>query len=236
MKQCPECSAQNSADSKFCKSCGANIENVANFSKDLSAAASSILNQAGNFLIIKAKKNEQPPREETSSSEAETEEKASFKLIHSKHRKWLVLAASITVVFIIMLSLGALNSGKLIGMWKMYPNEMPGYGICLEIDKDTIEATGDYEKFGGRMVFKYKVIDDSSLTLQYDWTFDQWPWSFPHVNRIPLKYSVNEDGTTLTLIWDGTNFVFLDNTHNMDYFNQNGVIMNGGSVTFTKVK
>lgn len=261
MKQCPECSAQNSKESKFCKNCGANIENVADISKNLSATASSILNQTGNLLIKGAKKIEKTsetrmsdsdttidkdvfPGEELDNEEINTvsigvkePKDVPFNLEYFKQRKWPgILVVAIIIVFAIVVIFGNQKSNKLIGMWKMYPNEMPGYGISLEISKDTIKAAGDYVKFGGRMTFKYKVVDDSALTLRYDWTFDQWPWSVSHANEIPLKYSVNEDGTTLTLIWVGTDFVFLDNTYNMDYFNQNGVIMDGGSVTFTKVK
>lgn len=265
MKQCPNCLAQNPGDAKFCKDCGSSLENVpsttnvTNISQNLSATASSILNKAGNLLIEGSKKigspafdepakqTEAPPLETLSdgaepnsdspefhSHPQNTWKEAAFNLLHQKHL-WIA-ALAIVVIIIAIAAFSGGKSKRLVGMWKMYPNAAPGYGINLDIDKSTIDASGDYINYGGVMKFEYRIVSDSELILRYDWVFNQWPWSVTYADEIPLKYSFNEDGTTLTLTWSGTSFVLLDNTNNMDYFNQNGVTMTGGSVTFTKVK
>lgn len=259
MKQCPNCSTQNPGDAKFCKDCGLSLEGVPDISRDLSATASDLLNKAGNLLIESSKKIGSPapsepeaqtvvPPLDTPSDDAGpnadspefhphtqgTWKDAASKLLHQK-RLW-VAALAVVVIIVAIAAFGGARSKRFIGLWKMYPDQMPGYGISLDFDKNTIDARGDYVNYGGFMKFKYKVVSDSELTLQYDWTFDEWPWTVPYANEIPLSYSMSEDGTTLTLIWSGTSFVLLDNTHNMDYFNQNGCIMPSGSVTFTKVK
>lgn len=265
MKQCLNCSARNPGDAKFCKDCGSSLENVpnitsvSNVSQNLSATASGILNKAGNLLIEGSKKIGNPAPSEsggrTAAPPLDTPSDGAgpnadspefhprpqsawkdtvFDLLRQK-RLWAA-ALAVVAIIVAVTAFGGGKSRKFVGLWKMYPDQMPGYGISLDFDKDTIDARGDYVNYGGRMNFKYKVVSDSELILQYDWAFNQWPWAVAYADEIPLNYSLSKDGTTLTLTWSGTSFVFLDNTNNMDYFHKNGATMTGGSVTFTKVK
>lgn len=259
MKLCPKCSTQNPGSAKFCKECGSSLEDVADSSTSLSAAASGILNKAGNLLIEGSKKiggsvPNEPGEQETISPPGIPSDSAGqntdspeyrprpqstwkdtvFNLLRQK-RVWIAALAVVAVIVAINV-FGGTKSKRFVGQWKMYPNQMPGYGMSLVFDKNTIDARGDFVNYGGFMKFKYKVVNDSELILEYDWTFNEWPWSVPYTKEIPLNYSMSEDGNTLTLIWSGTSFVLLDNTSNTDYFNQNGCIMAGSSITFTKVQ
>lgn len=58
-------------------------------------------------------------------------------------------------------------------MWKINPNAMPGYGMCLEIDGGSISASGDLVNYYGFMDFNYEILNDHQLILTYDWNFGQ---------------------------------------------------------------
>ena len=215
MKQCPNCLARNPGNAKFCKECGSSLEGVPDISRDLSAAASGLLNKAGNLLIEGSKKIGSTVPKESGSQEETAPVKAPMcttpvgegsgvdgsevhprpqnawkdigsKLLRQKHLWFAVFAA--VVIIIAIAAFGGMKSKRLVGMWKMYPSQMPGYGINLDIDKNTIDARGDYVNYGGRMIFKYEVVSDSELILRYDWTFDQWPWGVAKVDKIPPLY------------------------------------------------
>lgn len=152
-----------------------------------------------------------------------------------------VITAGVVLLLVAMVMIGLSSNAKnkrLIGHWKINPDSI-GYGVSLVVDKNSIDVRGDaVNRFGG-MIFKYEVISDTELVLEYDWTFDQWIWDFPRANKIPVTYSVSEDGTTLSLYWAGTNFVLLDNVRNF----QNGIgskscllMGEGGSLIVKKVK
>ena len=260
MKICPRCSSKISNDAKFCKNCGEQLEDFVGTSSNISVVLSGVLNRTGNLLIKGAnkisdnsasEKKEQPiEKHETPTDTVYVDEdiadleinetyhkvSAQFGVLCRKRKLRVSIVLGIIIILTVFLIFNNSKSAHLIGSWKMYPNSFPGYGIHLDIDKNQIKAYGDSINFGGQMTFRYEVTSGSELVLQYDWTFNQWPWSIPRADKIPLKYSLNEDKTILTLTWDGTSFVFLDNTYNMDIYDKNGAIMSEGSVSFTKVK
>lgn len=158
-----------------------------------------------------------------------------WQCLSRKHIVLSVFALTIGLAFGVSFFLG--RSSKLNGMWKINPNAMPGYGMCLEIDGGSISASGDLVNYYGFMDFNYEIVNDHQLILTYDWNFGQgWPWNIAYAEEIPLEYSLEESGNKLTLRYAGTDFVFLDNTNHMDIYPSNGAVMNGGQVTFYKVK
>ena len=119
----------------------------------------------------------------------------------------------LSIIAAVVLIKSFTSSSKLVGTWVLSKNQIGG-GIMLEIDKDTITAKGSSQKYLGDMKFKYKVISNSELVLTYRWSFNGWPWNFSRAEEIPLRYSVDKANGTLSLSWDGTDFVLLEN--NMD--------------------
>lgn len=101
-------------------------------------------------------------------------------------RKQIVLgvfALTIGLAFGVSFFLG--RSSKLNGMWKINPNAMPGYGMCLEIDGGSISASGDLVNYYGFMDFNYEVLNDHQLILTYDWNFGQgWPWNIAYIGLL----------------------------------------------------
>ena len=222
MKICPNCAAKNENDSKFCASCGSQIEDVVLIVDDENTVVSE---NTFDESYAKFLNNQTEP--------------IAFVVRDSffHHSKLIgLVAVSLIAVIVITISIFSSSNKKLVGMWKIHPDAFPGYGICLQIDKDTIKAVGDSVTYGGTMHFQYEVANKSELVLTYDWIFNEWPWSVDYAEEIPLQYNLDDSGNVLTLIWSGTDFVFLDNTNNQDYFTKNGAVMTGGSVTFQRVK
>lgn len=160
----------------------------------------------------------------------------SWKRCSNREKIVLVVFAFVAVSALALIFLSP-RSAKLNGMWKINPDAMPGYGICLEIDEHSIRASGDFVNYGGTMNFNYKIVSDHELALTYDWDFSGgWPNDIAYSEVIPLEYSLNESGKELTLSYAGTDFILLDNSSNMDIFPSPGVVMNAGQIKFYKVK
>lgn len=155
-----------------------------------------------------------------------------------QHPKQVLIggAALFLAVLVFFMFSGGKNK-KLVGHWMVTPGSLD-YGFSMMIKDGRIDVRGDERNYSGHMVFKYKVVSDTELALEYDWTFSRWIWDFPRTDTIPLNYSLSEDGETLTLSWAGKDFVWLDNVTAYDggFSRRTGCIFNGGSVVFTKAQ
>lgn len=152
------------------------------------------------------------------------------------NQKKFVLVVGIVALILVILLLSGKKS-KLNGTWVLNKDAVAG-GITLEIKNGTIAAQGNMYNYFGQMNYNYEVKSDTEMVLRYDWNFTDWVWSFPCASEIPVKYSLNEAGDQLTIRWDGTDFVLLDNVKvaNEAAVGNNGAIVleKSGPIVFYK--
>lgn len=142
-------------------------------------------------------------------------------------KKFTLVVGIVALILVILFSSG--KKSELNGTWVLNKDTFAG-GIILEIKDGTITAQGNMLNYFGRMNYNYEVKSDTEMVLRYNWNFTDWVWSFPRASEIPVKYSLNEAGDQLTIRWDGTDFVLLDN---VEVKNEAG-IGNDGAIVVEK--